>query len=87
MQDDFHWLESKIEWAVEKNGNLMHPTKRVAEIRDHIYDGINDMDPTEYFEKKFPLHLSMYQRIKNMMPVKTKLILKRVYWAIRKFPK
>ena len=78
VEGDFEYKDSKLEYAVAGNHNLKHPTERKDEIRNHIYDGIDSMDVKEYFATRFPLHLSLMQRVKNMLPAQIKLWLKKL---------
>lgn len=78
VECDFVCQESKLEYAVEGNQNLKSPTIRTDKIRNHIYDGINSMEVEEYFATCFPLHPSLAQRIKDRMPMRVKLWLKRM---------
>ena len=79
MNDDFHTVESKLEYAIEKNRNLKEPTKRRDEIRNNIYDGINSMSAEEYFVKRLPIHPPLVSRIKSILPMPILLIIKKLF--------
>ena len=73
----FYSIESTFEKVAKQNGNLLHPTSRKAQVRDHIYDGIND---TGWFEKTFAasFHPSFAARVKNLAPVWLKYWFKKI---------
>lgn len=74
----FHYIESRLEYAVENNENLKKPTTRKNHIRNTIYCGINDMKVEKYFKEKFPLNIPTKQKIKLLIPTRVKLILKKI---------
>lgn len=73
----FHTLESTFGQVARHNGNLLHPTRRNANVRDHIYDGINE---PEWFEKTFAasFHPSLKAKVKNLVPMWVKYLIKRI---------
>mgnify|MGYP002647920137 CR=1 FL=1 len=81
----FEWIESKLEYAVVENGNLQKPTRRKAEVRDHIYDEINTLPAAGYFKKCMPVCPSMADCVKSFMPMRLKLTIKRIIWIIKKY--
>lgn len=81
--ENFHSLKSKLEYAIKENHNLKHPTDLNMRVRSHIYKGINTLTPEEYFAEKFPIHPSVAERIKNLLPMRMKLVLKKILWKIK----
>lgn len=76
--DLYHTIESTFEQVARHNGNLLHPTKRVGAIRDHIYDGINDTP--DWFAKVFAASFkpTLKAKIKNLMPMWVRLLVKKI---------
>lgn len=72
-----------MEYAIKENHNLKHPTELNMRVRSHIYKGINTLTPEEYFAEKFPIHPSIAERIKNLLPMRMKLVLKKILWKIK----
>jgi len=77
--DNFEWIESKLEWAVQKNQNLCHPTTRVPEVRNQVYKEIQDLPVEEYFKKHLPYRQSIKARLKHVLPMKLRLWLKNKF--------
>lgn len=73
----FYSLESAFEKVARHNGNLVQPTKREANIRDFIYDGIN----TPYrFSNTFAASFrpSLKVKLKSMIPMWCKFLIKKL---------
>lgn len=73
----YHSIESTFAQVARYNGNLLHPTKRVDAIRNHIYEGINDTP--EWFANVFAASFkpSLKAKIKNLMPMWVWLLAKK----------
>ena len=73
----FFTIDSTFEKAARKNHNLNSPTQR-NQIRDHIYDGLNNMMLENYISRKLAPPFQISAVLKNYMPIKLKLWLKRL---------
>ena len=73
----FYVTESSFDMVARHNGNLLHPTKRIANIRDHIYEGIQK---TNWFGDTFAASFkpSFVARVKNYIPVCLKQFIKKI---------
>ena len=72
----FYKQESTFDQVARHNENLLHPTKRVANIRNSIYEGI---ETPGWFKNTFVYSFkpSIVARVKNLMPVWFKLFIKK----------
>ena len=72
----FYKQESTFDQVARHNENLLHPTKRVANIRNSIYEGI---ETPGWFKNTFVYSFkpSIVVRVKNLMPVWFKLFIKK----------
>lgn len=59
------------------------PTPLKSEVRAHIYEGIRTLSPEKFFADKLPIHPSLIDKLKNMLPMRIKLILKKVMWKMK----
>jgi len=73
----FESIDSDIERAAKHNGNLKHPTERKASVRDHVYDGINELPATEYFRLRLPYKTPLKAKIKSLIPMKLLVCVKK----------
>lgn len=71
----FYIQESTFEQASRQNHNLLYPTKR-PQMRDTVYNRLNEMDTTEYFNTVLKAPDRLADRIKGLLPMRMKLILK-----------
>lgn len=78
----FYTQESSFDKASKWNENLIRPTKR-PEIRDAIYEKIDQLDAFEYFNTAFPLHSSMYDKLKDKIPMSLFGFLKRITFILK----
>lgn len=83
VSSNFYLLQSKLEYAIKQNGNLQMPTPLKSEVRAHIYEGIRTLSPEKFFADKLPIHPSLIDKLKNMLPMRIKLILKKVMWKMK----
>lgn len=71
----FYIQESTFGQASRKNHNLLFPTKR-PQSRDIVYKHLNDINADTYFNKILKAPNRFVDKIKDMLPVRVKLILK-----------
>lgn len=74
----FETIISDIESAALYNGNLKSPTKRNDKVRDHVYDGINEMAGDKYISLKLPYTIPLKARIKSLIPMYVQVWIKKV---------
>lgn len=72
-ESSFVSINTDLNEAAKYNGNLSAPTHRDASIRDHIYDGIQEMDAEVFIKTRLPYRRTLRSRIKSILPV----------WALR----
>lgn len=77
VEEQIEYKEFSIEQASSKNSNLKHPTKR-SDVRNDIYQGINEMDAKNYIKKKLKISNKMKKKIKKFIPKKVKKIIKKM---------
>lgn len=69
-------IDSSFDKVARHNGNLLHPTERNV-IRDHIYNGINEMPLNQFFSKNMNYPKPLKTMIKAHIPGRLKLFFKR----------
>lgn len=67
VKEALYYLESSYEKVARHNENLCHPSIRY-EIRDHIYDGINEKGTHAFFKDNMAFPKSLKARISAMIP-------------------
>ncbi len=82
VESFFFIKESKLEYAVVKNGNLREPTLRTKK-RDTIYDDITSLSASEYIERKLAIHPSIVTKVKGLLPMPVMLMIKKIIWKIK----
>ena len=82
--EDFKTQKSKLEYATKENHNLKYPTYLDKEKRASVYEGIGTMLPEEYFSKRLPIHPSVLEHFKGILPMKAKLWLKKLSWKVKR---
>ena len=83
-KEDFHTLKSELEYATKENHNLKHPTNLNAQVRSHIYEGIDTLSPEDYFELQLPVYPKMADYVKNILPVNLKLAFKKALFKLKR---
>lgn len=77
VKKNIDYEEHSIEEAVEKNGNLSHPTQR-NEKRDFTYKDIDNKDIESYIKRNLKIDGKLKKKIKKLIPRKIKKIIKKV---------
>ena len=75
ISEEFVFIDSTFEKVANANHNLKHPTER-HEIRNHIYDDIDDMPVNKYFSTQLAIPFNLKARIKMLLPVWFKVLIK-----------
>ena len=73
----FYTQDSTFEQASRKNHNLLSPTKRTL-LRDTVYNHLDDKNAEEYFNTVLKAPNRLTDRIKDLLPMRLKLILKTI---------
>lgn len=72
----FEYEKVSINEAISYNKNLVEPTYR-NEVRDNIYEGIDELKPKEYITKKLKVKINIKTIIKNLLPSNLKILYKK----------
>lgn len=76
IEELFYVQESTFEKAARQNHNINAPTPK-PEIRNHIYDGLNELSVENYFRKISP-PFSLKTWIKSKVPHRIKAMIKKL---------
>ncbi len=77
LNDKITSIRSDYDKALKRNRNLAFPSKRHTQ-RDTIYANIKEISPKEIFDVRLKLGLKIKARIKNMIPYKLKVKIKKI---------
>lgn len=77
LYKEIDYIQSKLDWAIVKNENLVHPAERSLE-RDDFYKAFNEIGFQSYAKSFFKSSLYIKYKLRSLIPSKFKGIIKNI---------